>query len=164
MNTRKKCRLAIALVILGLVASGMTAFPLLHELNLLARLLTGDSGSLIPDEHTGFTHWILVVREGLEATYSKYPFIAYGTDWLAFGHLVIALFFVLPYRDPIRYRGVLQIGVVSCILVAPAALACGAVRGIPIYWSLIDISFGVFCLIPLLYAIRLSHQIERASL
>ena len=31
------------------------------------------------------------VRDALNDTYSRYPFIAYGTDWLAFGHFVIAL-------------------------------------------------------------------------
>jgi hypothetical protein len=30
-----------------------------------------------------------------------YPFLAYGTDWLAFVHLVIAVAFVGPFFDPV---------------------------------------------------------------
>jgi hypothetical protein len=160
MKPITKLRLTIVVVIVGLIVSGATAFPLLGELNLLASIATGGSGDLDPASHTGITHWILKVREGLEVTYGAYPFIAYGTDWLAFGHIVIALFFLLPYRDPVSYRGVLEIGVVACILVIPMALVCGPIRGIPLFWRLIDCSFGVVCIFPLLYAIRLSRQLE----
>ena len=120
-----KFRLTIAFVILGLIASGITAFPLLFELNVLSSLFTGGAADLSPENYSGATFWILKVREGLDATYANYPFIGYGTDWLAFGHIVIALFFVLPFLDPFRYRGVLHVGVVSCILVVPLALTSG---------------------------------------
>ena len=160
MSDRTKYRALLVLVIVGLVVSGLTAFPLLTELNLLAGILTGSGGNLDPAAHTGLVHWVLKVREGLEVTYGAYPFIAYGTDWLAFGHIIIALFFVLPYREPARYRGVLHVGVVACVLVAPLALVCGPLRGIPFYWQLIDISFGAVCIIPLLLAIRLSKKID----
>lgn len=159
----RRFRIVIALVIFGLVVSGVTAFPLLTELNFLSAIFTGNSGDLGPANHSGLTAWILEVREGLEVTYSAYPFIAYGTDWLAFGHIVISLFFILPYRDPVRYRGVLHIGVVACVLIIPLAMICGPIRGIPLYWQLIDCSFGVLCVIPLLYAIRLSHRLEKGA-
>jgi hypothetical protein len=157
---RNRFRCAVAVVILGLLVSGITTFPLLQELNLMAKILVGESGSLVPADHTGFTHWILHVREGLEVSYAKYPFIGYGTDWLGFGHIIIALFFILPFREPVRYRGVLHVGVAACILVIPHAIICGIVREIPFYWSLIDMSFGLLCLLPLFYAISLSKRIE----
>ena len=160
MQPLTKFRLTILFVIFGLFVSGVTAFPLLAELNLLASLLTGGATDLDPAAYGGLTHWILKVREGLEVTYAAYPFIGYGTDWLAFGHLVIAMFFVLPYREPARYRGVLWVGVWACVLVIPLALICGEVREIPLYWRLIDCSFGVVCVWPLLYAIRLSRALE----
>ncbi len=153
-------RILMIFVIFGLAVSGVTAFPLLNEMNLAASILTGSSENLEPESYSGMTHWVLKVRQGLDDTYSKYSFIAYGTDWLAFGHIVIALFFVLPYRDPVRYRGVLHVGIVSCILVVPLALICGPIRGIPFYWQLIDCSFGVVCIFPLLYALRLSRLLE----
>jgi len=160
MATLTKFRLTIVFVIIGLVISGVTAFPLLWELNILASLFTGGAENLDPASYSGITHWILKVREGLEVTYAAYPFIAYGTDWLAFGYIVIALFFILPYRDPVRYRGVLTIGVIACLLVVPLALICGPIRGIPFYWQLIDSSFGIVCVFPLLYAIKLTRRME----
>ncbi len=157
MTPLKQIRLAILIVIIGLVLSGVTAFPLLHELNLLADLLAGDSRD--PSAHDGLIHWILFVREGLEATYQRYPFIAYGTDWLAFAHLMIALFFILPWRDPVRYEGVLKVGIACSLLILPLAFICGPIRGIPFWWRVIDSSFGIFCLPPLMFALRKIRQL-----
>ena len=56
----------------------------------------------IPKNYHGLTHWSLKIRESLELTYHDFPFLAYGTDWLAFGHIVIARFFILPFTDPVR--------------------------------------------------------------
>lgn len=147
MNDLRQIRIAVGLVIFGLVISGVTAFPLLHELNLLARFLGSGSDS-------GLVRWILKVREGLAVTYEKYPFIAYGTDWLAFAHIMIALFFILPWKDPVRYEGVLKVGIAASLGVIPLAFICGPLRGIPVWWRLIDCSFGLLCLPPLLFALR----------
>jgi hypothetical protein len=153
MPPLKQIRLAIGIVIGGLIFSGITAFPLLQELRLLSLLVTGESQGN-PELHGDFVQWILRVREGLEVTHERYPFLAYGTDWLAFGHLVIALFFILPWRDPVRYQGVLRVGVVASLAVIPLALICGPMRGIPFGWRMIDSSFGLLCLPPLLFALR----------
>lgn len=153
MTPLKQVRLAILVVIVGLVLSGVTAFPLLHELNLLSDLLAGNSRDA--SAHVGLTHWILTVREGLEVTYQRYPFIAYGTDWLAFAHLMIALFFILPWKDPVRYEGVLKVGIACSLLILPLAFICGPIRGIPFWWRVIDCSFGVLCIPPLMFALRM---------
>lgn len=152
----RKIRIWITLFIIGLVISGITAFPLLWELNLLAKWVTPEDGV----QPSAFATWILRVREGLERTYARDPFIAYGTDWLAFGHIVIALFFIAPWIDPKRNIAVLWVGVAACVLVIPTALICGAVRDIPLGWRLIDCAFGVFGIIPLLYVIRLTRRLE----
>lgn len=152
MTSLQQVRLAILIVIVGLVLSGVTAFPLLHELNLLSDWLAGSSRD--PLAHSGLTHWILTVREGLEVTYQRYPFIAYGTDWLAFAHLMIALFFILPWRDPVRYEGVLKVGIACSVLIIPLAFICGPIRGIPFWWRVIDCSFGILCIPPLVFALR----------
>ena len=159
MPPLKQIRIAIGLVIAGLVFSGITAFPLLQELRLLSFLMTGESQGN-PELHGGLVKWILRVREGLEVTHERYPFLAYGTDWLAFGHLVIAMFFILPWRDPVRYQGVLCIGVVASLAVIPLALICGPIRGIPFGWQMIDSSFGLLCLPPLLFALRKLRALE----
>ncbi|MEP4076652.1 hypothetical protein [Haloferula sp.] len=141
----KRVRWVVGIVIFGLVVSGVTAFPLLHELRILEGMC---------DQDSELGKWIHRVTIGLEDTYAAYPFIGYGTDWLAFGHLVIAMFFVLPWRDPVRYEGVLWVGVWASLLVIPLALICGPIRGIPFGWRLIDCSFGLLCLIPLGLALK----------
>jgi hypothetical protein len=93
--------------------------------------------------------WIATVREGLRETYARYPFVAYGTDWLAFAHLVLAVLFVGPWRDPVKNRWVIEFGLFACAAVIPLALICGPLRGIPVYWRLIDCSFGVVGAVPL---------------
>jgi hypothetical protein len=44
--------------------------------------------------------------------------------------------------------------------VIPLALICGSIRGIPFYWRLIDGSFGVIGLIPLIYCLRQLKLVE----
>ena len=142
----------MAVVIVGLVLSGLTAFPLLAELKLLAGWLGAPA-----TDGAGVMHelrfWITRVRDGLQDMYGTYPWIAYGTDWLAFGHLVIALFFVGPLLYPRRdHRNTLLAGMVACVGVIPLAFIAGEVRGIPWGWRLIDCAFGVVGIVPLLIA------------
>lgn len=155
-------RLSLGFFIAGLVLSGVTAFPLLTELRLLCAMF-GLPPDARPADFEGVFHWLLLVREGLTVTYARYPFIAYGTDWLAFGHVVIALFFVAPWREPGRHLAVLDVGIAACILVVPLALIAGAIREIPLYWRLIDCSFGAIGIIPLLIARRMGTQLNRLT-
>ena len=152
-------RVILGLFIVGLIISGLTAFPLLRELQFLSHLL-GIPSDARPETLTGLAHWIATVRAGLESTYQQYPWMAYGTDWLAFGHLMIALFFIGPWRDPIANAWVLRVGLAACALVIPLALVCGAIRGIPFYWRLIDCSFGLLGAIPLVYCLKLVKRMQ----
>lgn len=149
----------MAVFIVGLLVSGITAFPLLAEMRLLVSWL-GLADATTPVGYSGLDFWILTVKLGLEDMYAQYPWIAYGTDWLAFGHIVIALFFIGPFVRPVGSRSVIYAGIAACILVIPFALICGAVREIPFYWRLIDCAFGLFGLIPLLYCLQLLKHIE----
>jgi hypothetical protein len=130
-----RIRFLLFIVIIGLIVSGATAIPLESELRLLARWI----------DHP----WIIKVRDGLIDTYAKYPFVGYGTDWLAFGHFAIAMAFIGPWRDPVRNIWVVEFGMIACVLIIPYALIMGEVRGIPWGWRLIDCSFGVVGIIPL---------------
>jgi hypothetical protein len=156
---RRRFRFVLGLFIAGLVLSGVTAYPLLHELELLAKWAG------VPAEKTtavtGLAFWLGTVRDGLRDVHARYPWLAYGTDWLAFGHLVIALFFVGPWRDPVRNAWVLKVGLVACAGVILNALICGPMRGIPFCWQLIDCSFGVLAALPLLYCLCLSKRMAR---
>jgi hypothetical protein len=104
--------------------------------------------------------WISRVREGLDATDEKYPFVLYGTDWLAFAHLVIAVAFHGVYRDPVRNIWVVEFGMIACVGIIPLALVCGPIRGIPFWWTVLDMSFGVFGIIPLYVLRRMIKRLE----
>jgi hypothetical protein len=149
------------LFIIGLLISGVTAIPLETELNAAAKFL-GGADLVHAARSTGFVYWILKVRDGVRNTAFLYPFMAYGTDWLAFGHFVIALAFVGPLRDPVRNRWLYLFGLISCVLVIPYAMTMGAVRGIPVYWRLIDCSFGVLGFIPLWFCWRWTGELEKS--
>jgi hypothetical protein len=103
------------------------------------------------------------VYTGLMETSSRYPFLFYGTDWLAFGHFVIAISFLGPLRNPVRNNWVIDFGIIACALVIPFALIFGSIRGIPFWWRLIDCSFGVFGLVPLLFARRATKRLAGAT-
>jgi hypothetical protein len=149
----------LVLFVVCLVLSGVTAFPLVTELRLIEDLL-GSSASPVPERMPAFMEWIVRVREGLDATEEKYPFLLYGTDWLAFAHLVIAVAFYGPYRDPVRNIWVVEFGMIACAGIIPLALICGPIRGIPFWWSVIDMSFGVFGVIPLYLVRRRIKRLE----
>ena len=155
-------RIVLGLFIVGLILSGITAFPLLSELRLLCRFL-GLGYATSPSGYTGISAWILTVRWGLEDTYAKYPWLAYGTDWLAFAHIVLAVFFVGPLIDPVRNAWVLWAGLIACVLVIPLAMVCGPLRGIPFGWRVIDCSFGIFGAVPLVYCIGLARRLGPKS-
>ena len=159
-NHLRRIRCWLAIFIIGLVLSGITAFPLETELRWLVSLL--HAGWLRPTaEFTGVLQWIERVSYALRATNAHYPFLAYGTDWLAFAHLVIAVAFVGPYIDPVRNKWVITFGLIACAGVVPLALIAGAIRGIPFPWRLIDCSFGILGSVPLFLCWSSIRVLER---
>jgi len=62
---------------------------------------------------------------------------------------MIALVFIGAWRDPVRNLWLFEFGLIACALVIPYALVCGAFRGLPFWWRLIDCSFGLLGAIPL---------------
>jgi len=153
--TLRRLRAWTAFFIFGLVVSGLTAIPLETELAVLERLAGQGSD--------GLAGWIHRVAEGLRETNAKFPFLAYGTDWLAFGHLVIAVAFVGAWRDPVRNKWLFQFGMIACVAVVPWALGFGELRGIPLGWRLIDCAFGVAGFFPMWHCWRLANEAEGGS-
>lgn len=143
---QRRIRVWLALFVVCLVLSGLTAFPLVSELDWVNSLVTHD--------------WLRRVGDGLDQADGDYPFLLYGTDWLAFAHLVIAVFFWGVHRDPVRNIWIVEAGVIACVGVLPLAAICGPIRGIPFGWTLIDMSFGVFGVIPLLALRRMIKRLE----
>ena len=158
-SMQRRYRISLGLFAAGLVLSGLTAFPLLVEVRWLCDLL-GVSHTATSDQSCGLGRWLALVREGLEASHRTYPFLAYGTDWLAFGHLCIAVFFVRPFFKPLESDWVLVCGLICCAAVIPLALIAGPARGIPLPWRLLDCSFGVVGAIPLLYCRSLARRMR----
>ena len=151
---RRRIKLLTWLFIIGLVLSGATAIPLPGEVNLLVNFC-GSSG-----ESSELARWLLRVRDALSQTQERHPFLFYGTDWLAFGHFVIAIVFFGALRDPVRNRWLFDFGLIACALVIPYALVFGGLRGMPIWWRLIDCSFGVFGFIPLWFCRKWTSELE----
>jgi hypothetical protein len=150
----RKVRRWIIFFMVALVLSGLTAFGLETELGWLVKSWPFSRGEAL-------YWWVLRVYAALRDINIRYPFLAYGYDWLAFAHLVIAVAFVGPFRDPVRNKWVIEFGMIACIMIFPLAFIAGAVRGIPIYWRLIDCSFGVVGLVPLLVCYRRIRMLER---
>jgi len=148
----KRVRLVLVFFLAVLVVSGVTAFPLRWELTVLNNLF--GQGTWVDDFWPAAAEWVSYVHRGLAETYDRYPFMAYGTDWLAFAHLVIGVAFMGALKEPVRNIWVVEFGMIACVLVIPLALICGQIRGIPFGWRLLDCSFGVFGIIPLWLARR----------
>jgi hypothetical protein len=157
-----KYRLVLAAFMLGLILSGITAFPLAWEMRLLSTWF-GINPSLPPALYPGLAFWLATVNRGLNETYAAYPWVAYGTDWLAFAHIAIAVYFIGPLMNPLKNEWVIYAGLVGCVLVLPLALIWGPLRGIPFYWRLIDCSFGIFGALPLLYCLHLTRLMRKTS-
>ncbi len=153
MSTPTRIRALLIFFVVALVISGLTAFPLESELRLLA--------PMIPERTGPLGEWITRVRDGLIETNDRHPYVMYAADWLAFAHLVIAVAFVGPLRDPVRNIWVVQFGMIACAGIIPLAAICGPIRDIPWGWTLVDMSFGVCGVIPLLIVHRLIRRLER---
>lgn len=137
--------------ILSLFISGITAIPVEQELTYIVAYFPFE-GSI--------KGWLEQVLTGIKNTSTNYPFLFYGYDWLAFAHIVLAILFIGPLKDPVKNKWVIQFGVIACILIIPFALIMGAVRGMPFWWRLIDCSFGVIGSIPLIICLNNIKKLE----
>lgn len=166
MNREKFLRRRIKrwtwIFIIGLFISGATAIPLGIELDWLTQWF-GLASQTSATATNGLARWLLLTREALQDTAAKHPMLFYGTDWLAFGHFVIAVAFIGALRDPVRNRWLFDFGLIACAMVIPFALIFGAIRDIPIWWRLIDCSFGVFGAIPLWLCRKWSLELENSQ-
>lgn len=150
-------RVWLALFIVGLVLSGLTAIPLPSEVDFLQRV--AGEGSWIEGWWPDVALWVSRVYRGVAEVRREQPFLFYGTDWLAFGHVIIAIMFIGPLRDPMRNLWVINAGMIACVLVIPWAFVFGPIRGIPFFWQLLDCSFGVAGIVPLYLARRHTRMV-----
>ena len=138
---------------LSLFVSGLTAIPLETELSFVLKMLPAD---------IGLSAFIQVVYESLKYTNNTYPFLAYGYDWLAFAHFVLAVLFIGPYKNPVRNKWVIEFGMIACVLIIPFAFIAGHFRQIPFYWQIIDCSFGIVGMVPLWIIYKKIQRLENS--
>jgi len=137
-----------------LTLSGITAMPAEWELSIVVKFF---------DDHSPLGSWLNEIHFAVQETGKKFPFLFYGYDWLGFAHMIIAIAFIGPYKDPVKNKWVIEFGTIACFLLIPFALFIGYFRGIPFWWRLIDCSFGVFGLIPLGICYNKITELERAT-
>lgn len=148
----RRIRRWIVLFITLLALSGITAFPVQTELHAMLKFQHA-----LPEF---MRWWLLTVNSAVDEITVKYPYLLYGYDWLAYAHLVIAMFFYGVYKNPVQNRWVLHIGMIACAGVFVLAFTCGQIRGIPFFWTLVDCSFGLFGIIPLWIVDRLIRRLR----
>jgi hypothetical protein len=105
--------------------------------------------------------WIEKVYLALVNMNNQYPFLAYGYDWLAFAHFVLAILFIGPLKNPVRNKWVIEFGMIACLLIIPFAFIAGHYRDIPVGWRMIDCAFGLVGLIPLSICLGKINQVEK---
>ena len=152
VQLRQKIKRWIIFFIVALILSGVTAFPIESQLAIGMNIL-----EIFP---LSIQHWLNNIYQAVKTTNENYPYLAYGTDWLAFAHIVIATAFIGPLRDPVKNIWVIQFGMIACIMVIPLAFIAGSIREIPFFWQLIDCSFGVFGFIPLYICYKYIQKLE----
>lgn len=149
---KKLLKVLIVFFIVVLFLSGLTAIPTESEIFYLLKVF--ESNKLISE-------WLGKVYTGIHDSNQRYPFLFYGYDWLAFAHFVLAILFIGPLRNPIKNKWTIEFGIIACAFIIPFALIAGHFRGIPLWWRLIDCSFGVLGIFLLgfcLYKIRILEK------
>ena len=85
-----RIRIWLGLFVAGLLIAGITAFPLEWEASMVSRWLHG-SGAWAGTAFPALRAWLDEAARGFAVSHRLYPWLAYGTDWLAFGHITIAV-------------------------------------------------------------------------
>lgn len=152
IKIRKRIRRLLIFFSAALIISGITAIPVKWELEQVMKIRF-----YLPTE---VGNYLMLIKEKVDAAAIASPELFYGFDWLAFAHIIIGIYFIGAIKDPVRNRWVIEAGMIACVLIIPFAFICGELRGIPVFWRLIDCSFGLFGLVPLYHARRLSFVLE----
>ena len=154
LQTRLSIRRWLMFFMIALIISGATAFDVHGGIVWIRNHI----------QISWANDWLKEVYDAIVETDQKYSFLFYGYDWLAFAHIVIALAFIGPYRDPVKNEWVIQFGMIACILVIPVALLFGAIRHIPFWWRMVDCSFGVVGFVPLWIVWRKTMRLKTLML
>jgi len=151
----RKIRTLVIIFQVAMFLSGVTAFFVPWGIDQIMSVGAFENTTLQP--------WLLQVQEGVAAVDQSYPFILYGTDWLAFAHILFAILFYGAYVDPIRNKWLFKFGIIASLLIFPLAFIMGNIRGIPVLWQLMDCSFGLVASILLYYTLKKVNELEHST-
>ncbi|MEP6466784.1 MAG: hypothetical protein ABJB05_10795 [Parafilimonas sp.] len=149
---RNKIKTAIILIIIGLLLNGISAVPLHTELKILL-----SNPEILPEF---LRNWWTYVHEGVRETTKHYGFMRYGFDWLAFAHLLIAIVFIGPLKDPIKNEWIITWGLIVSVLSIIMALGGERLRDIPFWWSCIDAGIAIISFIILWFCNKWIKQLK----
>jgi len=155
---RARIKVLTWVFILGLIFSGATAIPLEPELNLLAKFFgVADKSSI--EVASGMAHWILRSRSPARHQCE----ISVSGVWNRLAGVRTFCNRSGVHRGiarPGSQRVAFYLCMIACVMIVPYAFIFGGVRGIPVYWRLIDCSFGVFGILPIWYLPPMRQEIE----
>ena len=146
----------LVVVALGLFVSGVTIWPWEIELSFAISTLQSIQG---PEP---LIQLLQEIRHDMRMLDENNSFVLYVADWLAFAHLVLAALFLMALKDPIRNVLVVRFGILCSLSVPILAIICIPMRGIPLFWILIDSSFAL-CAIPLWIALKDIKKLEQGK-
>ena len=144
----------LVIVAFGLFVSGVTIWPWEIELSFAISTLQTMKG---PEP---LIQLLQEIRHDMRMLDENNSFVLYVADWLAFAHLVLAALFLMALKDPIRNVLVVRFGILCSLSVPVLAITCIPMRGIPLFWILIDSSFAL-CAIPLWIALKDIERLEQ---
>jgi hypothetical protein len=152
---RSRIKAAIIITIIGLLLNGISALPLRTELDVL----------LSQPEHLPkfLLDWWTYVRQGVYETSDKYNFMRYGFDWLSFAHLMIAIAFIGPLRNPIKNQWVVKWGMIVAASSIVMAFGWERMRDIPVWWSFIDAGISYVAFVVLWFCNRWIEKLKVIS-
>lgn len=149
-KVKKQIKILLVIYVTALAVSGFTAMIAPEGIRYLV--------DHVPPTWNTVHSWLMYVHIQIQ---SSPKFLLYGYDWLAFAHYVIALIFWGVWKEPVKNKWVVEWAMIASLLIFPLAFGMGYLRGIPFWWQLIDCSFGVGSIIPLLMIHRRIRIVER---
>ena len=146
----------LVIVAFGLFVSGVTIWPWDIELSFAISALQAIAG---PEP---LIQLLQDIQQDMRLLEQSNSFVLYVADWLAFAHLVLAVLFLMALKNPIRNVLVVRFGILCSLSVPILAITCIPMRGIPLFWILIDSSFAL-CAIPLWIALKDIRKLEQET-
>ncbi len=165
MASRKKTlaciRVCLGLFFVGILFGLHTVVFVRAETTWMADLL--GRGTFVDERWPAVAAWFEHLHIAFATTYTTYPVIAYCMDWLGYACVVLAVLMIGAIKDPVRNLWIVQAFMIGCAIAFLMPLVMGPLRGIPLFWRLIDSSFGLVGFVLSGLAYRLIRRLEASA-